>query len=224
MPTLPPSAEPDHRCFELTDLWPYRSAAAPNEGPSIHDGLSTPLSWTEHNSSMEPDVATPQTLTAPENSTQASEPLVLDQLHHAYWQYLHQAHVHADAQDRQHRSTRPASDKGALEDLTRNASRYESLYTLLGDPVAIDDVMAGLDSMGANDLLEAEPAESILHLFAPSLPQPDTPALPTLTLREHHVVTADSAYAPPVLPPRQPEAEPRPPGQPKLQDTLPRTP
>lgn len=223
MPTLPPSAEPDHNAFELTDLWPHRSAAAPSEEPSIHDGLSNPLSWPEPNSPVGPDVARPQTLTAPENSTQASEPFVLDQLHRAYWQYLHQAHAQADAQDSRHLPPRSASDKAALEDLTRNASRYESLYSILGDRVAIDDVMASLDSLGANDLLEAEPPQSILHLFAPSLARSDTPALPTLTLREHHVVTADSAYAPPVLPPHQTEAEPRP-DQAKPQDVSPRTP
>lgn len=103
------------------------------------------------------------------------------------------------------------SDKGALEDLTRHASRYESLYTLLGDRVAIDDVMAGLDPLGAQDLLQPEPPQSILHLFAPPLSVPDSPALPTLTLREHHVITADSAFAPPAFPPRQPEAGPMPP-------------
>jgi len=217
MPILPPPAAPPldtlaFDTFELTDLWAPPSSSTSSEGPKIHDGLSAPLDWRDHNGPLSPaHVAMPQSPSGPEDSTPASNPRLLEHLHQAYWKCLRQAHAQPDAQDWSNMATTAPSDKGALEDLTRHASGYESLYTLLGDRVAIDEVMAGLDPLGSQDLLQPEASPSILHLFAPPMSVPDAPALPTLTLREHHVVTADSAFAPPAFPHRKPEAEPMPP-------------
>lgn len=211
----PPSAAPSQDSFELTDLWAPESASTQNEGPKIRDGLSAPITRADHNRPMPPQsVRRPRDLPDLGNETHASDHLFLDHLHQAYWQYLHQAHAQPDAQDWNNVPAAAASDKGPLEDLTRHASHYESLYSILGDKVAIDDVMAGLDPLGTQDLLQPDPPQSILHLFAPPMSTPDEAALPTLTLREHHVVTADSAFSPPVSSPRLPEASPMPPHHP----------
>ncbi|WP_157462893.1 TagK domain-containing protein [Curvibacter gracilis] len=213
MPHQPPSAAPSLDTFELTDLWAPPSPSTQNDGPTIHDNLSAPLAWPDHNSpAPATDVATQQGLSDLENNPHTPAHLLLGRLHQAYWQYIRQPHAPPDAQDWSKLLAAAPSDKGAMEDLTHRAANYESLYTLLGDRVAIDDVMAGLDPLGAQDLLQPDPPVSVLHLFAPPMTAPDEATLPTLTLREHHVVTADSALPPPAYPPRQPEARPTPPG------------
>ncbi|MBP7564780.1 MAG: TagK domain-containing protein [Burkholderiaceae bacterium] len=102
----------------------------------------------------------------------------------------------------------------AFEALIPSSGAERSLHDLLAAPDAMDALIARADALGEGDLLGDEPAESVLHLFAPAsapcgpagqsdgfealLGAPSAAAapheaLPGLTRREHHLPAADSA-------------------------------
>jgi len=95
----------------------------------------------------------------------------------------------------------------AFEDIKTEAGPSQILEDLLGQSRSIDDVLAGLGTIGVEDVLTPEPFDSVIHLFAPQDLQPKAAAnlvqdplaqlvqnsLPSLTRREHHSLTLDSA-------------------------------
>ncbi|TDM05874.1 MAG: hypothetical protein C4K60_14360 [Ideonella sp. MAG2] len=94
-----------------------------------------------------------------------------------------------------------------LDDLKRQAADTHSLYELLSPLPAMDDVLNSLDTgLGDARLLAEVSHDSVLHLLAPphlQAAQADSELLaallasdvPSLTLKEHHDLSLDSALS-----------------------------
>lgn len=82
----------------------------------------------------------------------------------------------------------------------RVAGQQPGMDDLLGQACSIDAVIASLDALCASDVLSPAPFDNVMHLFAPE----DLRALgletmghdlPSLTRREHHSLSPDSAVS-----------------------------
>ena len=96
---------------------------------------------------------------------------------------------------------------------TRVAGERPGMDDLLGQPCSIDAVMASLDALCFSDVLSPAPFDNVMQLFAPEgwrTQGLDTLGLdlPSLTRREHHSLSPDSAvslFSPTVPIPDNPE-------------------
>ena len=95
----------------------------------------------------------------------------------------------------------PTRQVDPMQQWMNAAGKRAGLDDLLGQPHSIASVMDGLDPMGSSDVLAPEPFDSVMQLFAPdNLRTPEQTrhtqpprSLPTLTQREHHSMSVDSA-------------------------------
>lgn len=85
---------------------------------------------------------------------------------------------------------------------SRLAGHGSELNDLLGQSQSITTVIHGLDPLGHSKVLEPEPFDSVMHLFAPQNLRTDATgsldalvqrSLPGLTRHEHHSLSLDSA-------------------------------
>lgn len=133
---------------------------------------------------------------------QAAEHDPLQVLHTQYLARLRNP-VHGDDQDLWSDIVRGDSSWHAdpMQQWMQAAGPGASLDDLLGQSHSIDSVLQGLDALGATDVLEPEPFDSVMHLFAPEHLRERVPdsllalvqrSLPGLTRREHHSLSLDS--------------------------------
>ena len=88
-----------------------------------------------------------------------------------------------------------AEDAPTLDELCAQAQPYPTVRDILLTREGIDRIIEGIDAFGAWDPGHAPVREDVLRLFAPD-GGPDVAAqLPSLTRREHHAVSIDSAMA-----------------------------
>jgi hypothetical protein len=79
-----------------------------------------------------------------------------------------------------------------LEELSRQAEPYALLRDILLPREGIDQVIDEFEPLARSGLLEGEPSQDVLGLFAPELVRDARIALPSLTRREHHELSPDS--------------------------------
>lgn len=111
-------------------------------------------------------------------------------LHAEYVQLMRDPYGYASTQTRHSHRLEPVD---ALDVLQSEEHDRDDVYDLLGESDAIGPVLAGLDPFGEHDILEPEPHVEVLRLFAPDELREQRSAVPVLTRREHHVLSADSA-------------------------------
>lgn len=84
----------------------------------------------------------------------------------------------------------------SLDELRKQAEPYPLLRDILQPREGIDRVIEEFEPLGRSGLLEAQPNEDVLGLFAPELTSEGARAasmpLPSLTRREHHALSPDS--------------------------------
>lgn len=80
-----------------------------------------------------------------------------------------------------------------FEELRQQAASLD-LYDILGHGNAIDPILQGLDTLSEHDILKPEAHIDVLRLFAPVDRPGIRSELPGLTRRDHHGLTADSAW------------------------------
>ncbi|MBT0571847.1 TagK domain-containing protein [Curvibacter sp. CHRR-16] len=193
--------------FELTDLDPMALDEQRHKGL---DDLIVP----------DPSTATANTTAQMVRPTasKAATVDVLDMLHAQYLRKLQDPSYTGDdgpwhglaRQQENAVSTDPLQD---LVSAAKASHDYvgSSLSDLLGQTQNIHDVLANLDDTVTIDLMALDKFDSVIHLFAPSQPQPTQStnpleamaetslaqlvqsSLPGLTLREHHSLSLDSA-------------------------------
>lgn len=196
-----PSAE-DLPAFDLTAL------AAPDANQSSSGPERYGRERSDFSDLISLESSSPQPTHAPDIPA-ATEPLLpeLDDpflsLHQKYLDRLRDP-VHADDEDRWQVTVRgvQASQTDPWEQWKDVARGSQSLDDLLGQSPSIASVIQRLDTLGNADVLEPEPFDSVMHLFAPgykSVPAQESleslvqHSLPGLTRREHHSVSLDSA-------------------------------
>ena len=152
---------------------------------------------------------------------QAEDPLQV--LHDQYLARLRDP-SQADEEDRWQELVRAgyARQPDPMQQWMQAAGSSHSLDDLLGQSHSIASVIDRLDAMGTADVLEPEPFDSVMQLFAPgrspvpaqeSLESLVQHSLPGLTRREHHSMSLDSAmpFTGGAEPPAEPPTEaPRP--------------
>lgn len=79
-----------------------------------------------------------------------------------------------------------------LEELSKQAEPYALLRDILLPGEGIDRIIDEFEPLARSALLDAEPSEDVLGLFAPELATHAKVALPSLTRREHHDLSPDS--------------------------------
>jgi hypothetical protein len=79
-----------------------------------------------------------------------------------------------------------------LDELSRQAEPYALLRDILLPREGIDQIIDEFEPLARSGLLEAEPSEDVLGLFAPELVREARTSLPSLTRREHHDLSPDS--------------------------------
>lgn len=80
----------------------------------------------------------------------------------------------------------------SFDELTRQAQSRD-LYDILGHTGAIDPILERLDTLSDRDILQPPETVDVLRLFAPVHRPASEEALPGVTRRDHHRITADSA-------------------------------
>ena len=79
-----------------------------------------------------------------------------------------------------------------LEELSRQAETYPLLRDILLPREGIDQVIEAFEPLARSGLLDAEPSQELLGMFAPELARVAKVPLPSLTRREHHELSPDS--------------------------------
>ena len=79
-----------------------------------------------------------------------------------------------------------------LEELSRQAETYPLLRDILLPREGIDQVIEAFEPLARSGLLDAEPSQDLLGMFAPELARVAKVPLPSLTRREHHELSPDS--------------------------------
>jgi hypothetical protein len=79
-----------------------------------------------------------------------------------------------------------------LEELRKQAEPYALLRDILQPREGIDRIIDAFEPPVRSGLLDADPAEDVLGLFAPELARDARIPLPSLTRREHHDLSPDS--------------------------------
>jgi hypothetical protein len=79
-----------------------------------------------------------------------------------------------------------------LEALCKQAEPYALLRDILLPREGIDRIIEAFEPLVRSGLLDADPAEDVLGLFAPELARDARIPLPSLTRREHHDLSPDS--------------------------------
>ncbi|MCR6475735.1 TagK domain-containing protein [Variovorax sp. ZS18.2.2] len=79
-----------------------------------------------------------------------------------------------------------------LEELSRQAETYPLLRDILLPREGIDQIIGAFEPLARSGLLDAEPSQELLGMFAPELAREATVSLPSLTRREHHDLSPDS--------------------------------
>jgi hypothetical protein len=79
-----------------------------------------------------------------------------------------------------------------LEELRKQAEPYALLRDILQPREGIDRIIEAFEPLVRSGLLDADPAEDVLGLFAPELARDARVPLPSLTRREHHELSPDS--------------------------------
>jgi len=79
-----------------------------------------------------------------------------------------------------------------LEELSRQAEAYPLLRDILLPREGIDQVIEAFEPFARSGLLDVEPSQELLGMFAPELARETRVLLPSLTRREHHELSPDS--------------------------------
>jgi hypothetical protein len=79
-----------------------------------------------------------------------------------------------------------------IEDLSRKAEPYPLLRDILQPREHIDRIIENFDPLGRSSLLDEEPLDDVLRLFAAGLARNSRALVPSLTRREHHELSPDS--------------------------------
>lgn len=79
-----------------------------------------------------------------------------------------------------------------LEELSKKAETYPLLRDILLPREGIDQVIEGFEPLARSELLDPEPSQDVLGMFAPELAREAKVPLPSLTRREHHELSPDS--------------------------------
>lgn len=79
-----------------------------------------------------------------------------------------------------------------LEELSRRAETYPLLRDILLPREGIDQVIEAFEPLARSKLLDPEPSQDVLGMFAPELAREAKVPLPSLTRREHHDLSPDS--------------------------------
>jgi len=146
------------------------------------------------------DVVAPDAAAAADGADTATDELLdvkapdlMRRLHARYLRLMRNPHEVEPVDDWNPGLAHTSGKHSELEDLTQRAVGFDGLYDILGHGGTIGTVLEGLDLLSDYELLGAEPGVDVLRLFAPvDLMASDT-ALPSLTRREHHMLSADSA-------------------------------
>lgn len=79
-----------------------------------------------------------------------------------------------------------------LEELSRRAEPYPLLRDILLPREGIDQIIEAFEPLARSELLDPEPSQDVLGMFAPELAREAKVPLPSLTRREHHDLSPDS--------------------------------
>ncbi len=131
---------------------------------------------------------------------------VMRHLHAEYLRLMHNPNEPVAAMDWSRHDLSPRHADETLHDLTQDAARFESVYDILGHSADIEAILNGLDTLNDTDVLAEDPRVNVLRLFAPADLLVQETGLPSLTRREHHALSADSAAAWDRMPPARPES------------------
>jgi hypothetical protein len=117
---------------------------------------------------------------------------LLDELHEEFVRVVRDPDQLAGRTDWEGFLAFSAETAPTLEELSRRAEPYPSLRDILLPCEGIDRIIEEFEPLARSELLDAEPSEDVLGLFAPELARESTPPLPSLTRREHHDLSPDS--------------------------------
>lgn len=136
--------------------------------------------------------ATPAMRPANPPATRGRGTAWLDELHDEFMRVVRDPTQLAGRADWEDFPAADGESAPTLEALSKQAEPYPLLRDILLPREGIDLIIEGFEPLGRPGLLEAEPPEEILRLFAPEPARDARASLPILTRREHHDLSPDS--------------------------------
>jgi hypothetical protein len=181
---------------------PTVAPASTTELPSLAEALAA--GGSQNPPGKVSDILTPfgtEKATAPGEGVPVADPF--DALHAQYLSKLRNP-THADANDlwKDRELSNQSKLPDPMEQWMHAAGKSHSLDDLLSQQESIRSIVNSLDPLGTSDILEPQPFDSVLQLFAPEHLRADHKTalqtltqygLPGITQREHHQLSLDSA-------------------------------
>lgn len=144
------------------------------------------------------EIPRPEVRTVPHAARQARPPAdpgpaaVLDELHDEFVRVVQDPAQLAGRTDWEGFLAFRGEPAPTLEELRKQAEPYALLRDILQPRESIDRIIEAFEPLVRPGLLDADPAEDVLGLFAPELARDARVPLPSLTRREHHELSPDS--------------------------------
>ena len=137
-----------------------------------------------------PEARTAPAVQLPPNAGSAAS--LLDELHEEFVRVIQDPDQLAGRTDWEGFLAFGSEAAPTLEELSRQAEPYPLLRDILLPREGIDRIIEEFEPLARSGLLDAEPSEDVLGLFAPELARETKVPLPSLTRREHHDLSPDS--------------------------------
>lgn len=117
---------------------------------------------------------------------------VMDALHRQYLRLMQDPNDLQLASNWDAQAERITPKAPSFNELMHQTAHHD-IYDILGHSASIEPILAQLDTLSGTNILQTPAHVDVLRLFAPAHHQGVEAGLPSLTRRDHHGVTADSA-------------------------------
>lgn len=130
---------------------------------------------------------------APGHEVPAASTGLLETLHHEFNRVVRDPTQLTGRADWDDRNTLGFEHAPSLDELSRQAEPYPLMRDILEPRENVDRMISGFHPLARPTLLDPDETEEVLRLFASAELRGTPAALPSLTRREHHELSPDSA-------------------------------